>query len=252
MPRLALAVALACVAGAGCTHMRSVTPWLRTTRYEPFELFAESGQGAHASTSITVQRRVNGTWYELDAHSDYAFAYAADTRAVLGDAILAEDGRTIDFTCAGTLRAPHPERADGELVCVDVHEDENAGSSSVTVSRYDRDGTPLDRRTVAWPIHPPRASVFYPMVDLKWLGFGRSGLVFSVFVADEGDSFAGDALHACAAYALDGDGWHGLGRLVFRMGALWKCNFARPWNETGRFAIEPGAYLRGSDGQPDP
>ena len=239
----------ALLALAGCSYHRQVTPWLRTEQHRPFCLMAESGGGCR--TSISVERRLDGAWVEVPDGVDAAFAFAGDERAVLGDRILSEHGPDRPLRCPGELRGLPDGSA---LLCVTVDEmPADTSPAQVALTRIDRDGETGPTRRVALPIVLARRPIEGPDVDTNFLGFDEAGLVFSVFVSRQEESFAnGTPKHADAYRLLADDRWQRIGALDFRAPEFWVLHFPRRWNENNGWHIDRGRYARDSAGEPNP
>jgi hypothetical protein len=238
--RTACSVALALFA-TSCVSYRQVTPWLRTSRYEPPDVICAVSGGSHCSASTTTERRLDGEWVRMERASDYALPFARGTRVALDRRILREDGHDVEVTCEGHLRAA-PD-AD-ELFCIDLVERDLGDPTVADITRVDRDGFVRDVRRVTLPVvlgeegAPP---IEGHGLSTHVLGFLDQALVFSVFVADYGESFANDAPKHCTAYLLGpGDRWHELAVLRFTTSEIWICKAPEVWNARLDLGLEPG------------
>lgn len=92
-----------------------VTPWLRATSSTSYAhgFIAESG-GSGPRTTGRVERREDGAWVPVEGWNMMtAFAFAGDTRVVIGRLLVPQTGTPKQIECTDDLRA-----APNELVCV--------------------------------------------------------------------------------------------------------------------------------------
>jgi hypothetical protein len=239
-------------AGGCMHHSRNVTPWLRTSRDERLELFAESGH-TQPGPKVRVERKEPDGWRLLPEQSDRTLAFADETRVVVDNRLYREQGPPVALGCDGELRAT----PDGnQLVCVRVFDRlaKDGPPQTVRIVYLDADGREVGRHQVAAPVTVPADEPpFGRAVAMHLLGFLPQGLVFSLLVSSPKDSFETDAPKEARAFLLNTGGqWSELGALRFPAGDLWKLRFPRPWNETLGWHVAEGERLRDTRGQPNP
>ncbi len=250
---LVAVIGIACGTG-GCTATRQITPWLRASTTTHFErgFIAESG-GVGPYDTGKVERYDGQAWVPLHVDDMRAFGFAGGSRAVVGTTLLRRDGPPVSIPCAQDLRAT-PD--DAGLVCVEIFGRtlaswEHGATNTVRVTQLDADGRVLGTRTVAAPVEVPAGAPVEEDASASFLGFDGDGLWFSVLRTDARTSFASGAPLRCQGFVLGKDDrWRAAATLSTTADALWRCNFARPWNQALGTRIDPGKVRRDARGEP--
>jgi hypothetical protein len=242
-----LLVLLLLLCGSGCTRSRSVTPWLRTSSYHPFELYAESGGGDSGAWSKT-ERRTDAGWATI-SESDLAMSLADGGLAVYVDTsggasrmvLTNEAGEKVTLDCNDALRVKPDDRG---LVCVATtsHWLQPEVPNTIEVTAIDLRGKVGKHTVLTLPANSlPRS--FFP----HFPGFLADGTpVLSAHLNAEVETGAFGREKGCAAFALRPDGVVLLKQL---MTPYWpECGEARFWRDHASLDIRSGnAMLRSSD-----
>lgn len=245
---------------AGCTTSRALTPWMTvsaTTRFDRQGYLVDDGR---------VYLKVGGRWLEQRDAGSAGFGFDGGRRAVVGSLVWDEHGPLRALDCDARKIFATPD--DRELLCVEVsvprwvpRQPDYArfmlpveAPDMIRVTRYDRDGRRLDRRTLAAPVQVGKREPFGPENVIEFLGFRDGGLVFSIQHIDwRRQSFAAEAPIDCDGWLLGSDGsWQRLGTLHTFAGSLWECNFPSPWNERLGLRIAYGRRVQDAHGTPRP
>jgi hypothetical protein len=254
----AIGAALLALGAAGCTMTRALAPWLRIHEHTPFELLAEAGSGPHGHWAW-VDRKVGGRWVVVPEADAIGFSFSKNTRVVVGNILLTQDGRTIPLPCPHTGRIGDGLRAapNGGLVCVTVRgafENDVAKEELETVSviRFDDDGIERGRSRVSAPLKRPLdASPLSIDIDTSFVGFLGDELVFAVLNSWEHESWATEEWKHADAWALTIDGhWRKLGPMRFQVGDIWRIHAAACWSAALGLAIDTGRHPQGANGRP--
>lgn len=226
----------------GCTSTRELTPWLRTSSTTHYErgFIAESG-GSGPYTTGSVERLEDGEWVTLSGWDSMAgFGFAGNTRAVVGNTLVPEKGAPLRIPCRDHLRgAPN----DVELYCVVTYTpaEGDLPTDLVHVERFDRDGSPIDKRVVDPPLRRPPGSSVWESYDTTFLGFLAPGLLFSVYHDRADEPLVPGRMGQCEGYLLHPDNhWELRGVLHFDEGSVGDCNSPEAWIAQLGWPLDPG------------